>query len=161
MAIPFEPYVLRTRSWWGGLSTRERVLLAVLGGVAAIALMLVLVVKPLQAARAQALADIRTYETLSAGLTAAGGSARPAGPGRSGPVAQILTTTAAGFGLTVQRVEPEAGRTRVVMDGVPYDAAMRWLADLETGGGVTLAEVRIDRGTTPAQVNVQTVVQGE
>ncbi|GGE79755.1 MULTISPECIES: type II secretion system protein GspM [Sphingomonas] len=161
MAIPFEPYVVRGRSWWMDRSPRERVMLAVLGGVAVIALMLVLVVKPLQAARGQALADIRTYETLSAGLVAAGPAVRPAGTARTGPVAQILTTTAAGFGLTVQRVEPEGGRTRVVMDGVPYDATIRWLADLETGGGVTLAELRLDRGTAPGTVNVQLVVQGE
>ncbi|HEX8447162.1 MAG TPA: type II secretion system protein GspM [Sphingomonas sp.] len=160
MAIPFEPHVARVRSWWTARSTRERALLAALGAVAVIALLLVLVVKPLQAARGQALADIRTYETLSAGLTAAGSSARPAAPGRSGPVAQILTTTAAGFGLTVQRVEPEGGQTRVVMDGVPYDAVMRWLADLETGGGVTIAEVRLDRADAAGQVNVQVVVQG-
>ena len=159
MAMPFASHVARARSWWNGLSSREQVLIGVLGAVAVIAALLMLVVKPLQAARAQALADIRTYETLSAGLNA--GGAAPAGPVRSGPVAQILTTTAAGFGLTVQRVEPEAGRTRVVMDGVPYDAVMRWLADLETGGGVTLAEVRIDRGAAAGQVNVQAVVQGE
>lgn len=159
MAIPFEPYVTRGRSWWGGLSLRERMLLGVLGGLAIVAALLVLVVRPLQAAKAQALADIRTYETLSAGLRVAG--VRSAGPVRSGPVAQILTTTAAGFGLAVQRVEPEAGVTRVVMDGVPYDAVMRWLADLETGGGVTLSEVRIDRGAAGGQVNVQAVVQGE
>ena len=157
--VPFAPHVARVQAWWLDRAPRERVLLAVLGVVATLALLIVLVVKPLQAARGQAMADIRTYETLSAGLAASGG--RPAaGPVRSGPVAQILTTTAAGFGLTVQRVEPEGDRTRVVMDAVPYDAVLRWLADLESGGGLTLSEVRLDRGGAAGQVNVQLVVQG-
>jgi general secretion pathway protein M len=160
MTPPFAAQAAQVRGWWQARAPREQVLLAVLGAVALVAALLVLVVKPLQAARAQALTDIRTYEALSAGLATVGPGVQPAAPTRSGPPAQILTTTAAGFGLTVQRVEPEGDRTRLVMDGVPYDAVMRWLADLETGGGLRLTEVRLDRGAAPGQVNVQLVVQG-
>jgi general secretion pathway protein M len=51
---------------------RERMMLGVLGALLLAAVLVFGVIKPLQSARAEALADIRTYETLTARIRAAG-----------------------------------------------------------------------------------------
>ena len=57
-------------------------------------------IKPLQASRAQSIADIRTYETLNARINAADALGAPAGPPpRTGAPADILTQSAQSFGL--------------------------------------------------------------
>ena len=52
--------------WWAGLSLQERVLVGVLATLLGLAVLIYGVVKPLQAARADAIADIRGFETLNA-----------------------------------------------------------------------------------------------
>ena len=54
------PTLARLRDSWAGLSPRERVAVGVLGALLAVALLVYGVVTPLQAARAQALSDIRS-----------------------------------------------------------------------------------------------------
>ena len=154
-----EPYWVRGRGWWLERSERERMLLGGLAAVALVALILTLIVNPLQTARAKALADIRTYETLSASLRAAGPNLAQPGVRRTGSASEIVTTSAASFGLTIQRIEPEEGRTRVVMEQVPYDNVVGWLADLERTSDLTIVEVRLDRGTIGGRVSAQVVVQ--
>lgn len=144
------------RSWWGERSERERILLAALGAVAAVALVLLLIVRPLQAARADALADIRTYETLSARLRAAGpGIGRT--PYGDGSLSAAVTGSAATAGLTVQRLDPEGGQTRVVIADASYDAVVAWLAELDRGG-VRIEEVRIERRPAAGMVGAQVLV---
>ena len=153
--FPIEPYAARGRSWWDARPEREQRLLAILGAIAAIALLIVLVVRPLQAARARALADIRTYETLSAGLRAAGPDiGRRAALGR-GSLSTAVTGSAATAGLTIQRLEPEGGRTRVVIENASYDSIVAWLSELERSGGVRIAEVKLDRRPTAGMVGAQ------
>lgn len=142
--------------WWADRSRREQALLAVLAATALAALLLVGVVRPLQAAQARAAADIRTYDRLAMRLRAPGLAAAS----RHGPPAQIVAQIAAISGLTVQRVEPEGARLRVIFADAPFDAVLRWVAELERSSPLRIGEAQIERSSLGTGVSAQFLVTG-
>ena len=150
-AIVDNPNVVRARDWWVALSRREQWLVGILGGLLVLAVLVYGVVKPLQAARARALADIRTYETLNARLRAAG-TLGPRVPQRTGPAISVVQQSAAGFGLTPQ-LEQTANGARAVLTDAPYDAVMNWMADVARSSAVAATRVEIVRAGAAGRVN--------
>jgi general secretion pathway protein M len=146
------------RDWWQARSSREQILLGLLALLALAALLLVAVVRPLEAARARAAADIRTYDMLAMRL-------RATGPGLAvgmhrGPAAQIVSQTAAANGLTVQRVEPENGRLRVVFADAPFEAVLRWVSEVERTSALRISEAQIERSAQGNGVSAQFLLAG-
>ena len=147
-------YLQRLSAWWDGLSMRERVLVGTLGGLLALVVLVYGVVKPLQAARAQAYADIRTYETLNARLSAAGPNLKVAAPQRSGPPADVVSQSATGMGFTVAASpEPAGAGVAATASAVPYDAALGWIADVERSSTLRATRVSLTRAS-PGRVDV-------
>lgn len=142
-------------SWWAMRSVRERWML---GGLALLLGVLVLVfgiVRPLQAARAQAFQDIRTYETLTARLRAAGPAASSASgqpQPRSGDAMQVVTASSTSFGI-VATVEPVPGTgVRATVADAPYDMVMAWISDMAATSNLKLRRVQMTRRPTPGRV---------
>lgn len=144
--------LIRFDSWWSGLSRREQWLVGGLGGLLALVVLVYGVIKPLQAARADAIADIRTYETLTARIRAAGTltTAQPAR--RQGPPAQVASSAATTFGLVAA---PEAipGGVRVTLADASYDSLMAWLADLGASSDLRVRRISIQQRPTPGRVS--------
>lgn len=150
-----EAAIARFEGWWATLSQRERVLLTVLGVLLAGAVLVFGVVKPLQAARAEAQADIRTYETLSARIRAAG-TLQPQAPGqrRTGSPAEIVQAAAQAQALSVA-VEPAGSGVRAVVIEGEYARVVNWLADVNRSSGLAVTAARIARRPTPGMVEAQ------
>jgi general secretion pathway protein M len=129
--------------WWQARSVREQWLLGILGGVALVALLLVAVVKPLQAARGAALADIRTYQSLATRLRANADAGTAARPMRTGDTAAILSAAAAAQGLAPQIA---ADGTATLADA-PYDATLRWISDVEATSALRLDTLALTPAT--------------
>lgn len=145
----------RFDAWWALRSPRERTMLTVLAVLLAGVVLVYGVIKPLQSARAQAVADIRTYETLSARIRAAGTlSAAPARQ-RAGPPAQQVRESAAALGLAVT-AEEVAGGVRATLAEGNYDSVMAWLAD--TGATTRLRVTRVSLQRRPAAGRVAATV---
>ncbi|WP_044332115.1 type II secretion system protein GspM [Sphingomonas hengshuiensis] len=146
------PVLARFGDWWRGLSQRERVLVAVLGALLVGATLVFGVVKPLQAARAQALADIRTYETLSARIRAAGTLTATKAPRREGAPAKVAGDAAAGLGLVVT---PEAvpGGVRVAIADATYETLLAWIADLAATSDLRVRSLTIQRRPATGRVS--------
>ncbi|TGX54256.1 type II secretion system protein M [Sphingomonas gei] len=144
--------LIRFDSWWSGLSRREQVLVGGLGIVLGLAVLVFGIIKPLQTARADALSDIRTYETLSARIRAAGTLTAARTPRRQGPPAQVATSSATAFGLIVA---PEAipGGIRVTVADASYDSLMAWLADLSGSSDLRVRRIAIQRRPSPGRVS--------
>lgn len=141
----------RLTAWWAGLSRRERIMV---GGLAALLAALALVygvIQPLHAARARALADIRTYDVLKARLRAAGTLAPAGPPPRIGPAATIVTNAATGFGLTIQTEAVPGGVRATIAEG-GYDAVMQWMADLARTSTLAVTQVEMRKGAAPGTV---------
>lgn len=150
--------LIRFDSWWSGLAKRERVLVASLASLLTALVLIFGIIKPIQSARAQAIADIRTYETLNARILAAGTLA-PAAPRRAGPALTVAGTSAASFGL---QVTPEAipGGVRVTIANGSYDSLMAWLADLSVSSDLRVRRVSIQRRPEPGRVSARVDLAG-
>ncbi len=144
--------LIRFDSWWGGLSRREQVMVAGLGVLLGAAILVFGVIKPLQAARADALADIRTYETLSARVRAAGTLTATRAPRRQGPPAQVVSSAATSFGLAVAP-ETIPGGVRVTIADASYDSLLAWLADISGSSDLRVRRLSIQRRPSPGRVS--------
>jgi general secretion pathway protein M len=142
----------RTDSWWQARSPRERMMLAGLAALLAAVVLIYGVVKPIQGARAGALADIRTYETLNARIRAAGtlSSAKP--QRRTGAPEAIATQSAGGFGVALTTA-PIAGGVRATVADASYDSLVHWLADVTTTSDLRIRRVTLQRLGQPGHVS--------
>jgi len=144
--------LIRFDAWWSGRSRREQVML---GGLALFLGALVLVfgvIKPLQAARASALQDIRTYETYTARIRAAGTLSASQPQRRQGSPADVINGSVGSFGLTAT-VAPISGGARATIADGSYDSLMAWLADLSATSSLRIRRVDIQRTATPGRVS--------
>ena len=140
--------------WWSGLSPRERWLVGTLGAILAALVLVFGIVKPLQAARAEALADIRTYETLTARVRAAGvltpQGARP--QQRAGSPAGAVQAAAGDAGITANIVPGGAGLTAQVAEA-SYEAVVGWVADVERTTPLRARRVELRKGGAAGRVS--------
>lgn len=148
-----EAWWLRIELWWGGLSVRERWLVGTLGGLLAALILVFGIIKPLQAARAEALADIRTYETLSARVRAAGVLVTPAQRPqlRAEPPAQAAEAIAREAGLTAAIAPSGTGLTATVAEA-PYEVVVGWIANVERTTPLRARRVELRKGGAPGRV---------
>lgn len=155
MRIVDHVVIVRTTDWWSGLSPRERILVGTLGTMLAIAILIYGIIQPLQASRAQSIADIRTYETLNARINAADSLGPPTGPPpRTGAPGDILTQSAQGFGLQVQ-VEATPGGVRATVPDAAYDSVVNWMADVARTSSLTATRVDLQKRGAPGRVFAQ------
>ncbi|RYY47359.1 MAG: type II secretion system protein M [Sphingomonadales bacterium] len=154
-----EAALLRFDTWWNGLSRRERILVGTLGALLAAAILIYGVVKPIQSARAAALADIRTYETLTARIRAAGTLTATPVQRRTGPPEQVATSAAQASGLAIVP-EAIAGGVRVTVADASYDAFVAWLANLAATSDLRVRQLTIQRRDAPGHVSATVELAG-
>jgi general secretion pathway protein M len=155
----FEPARQKLVGWWQARSRREQWLIGVLGGLLVLWMLLSLIVLPIQRARAEALADIRTYEGLTARLRSAGPiGSQPATAQLAGPPAAILSASAAPFGI-VPVVNAEGSELRVTVADASYESLLRWIAAVEQGSRLRVTAMRLDRRPAPGFVSVSLTVR--
>jgi general secretion pathway protein M len=155
MRIVDHVVIVRTVTWWDGLTPRERILVGTLGALLAVAILVFAIVKPLQASRAQSIADIRTYETLNARITAAAALGPPAGPPpRTGAPGDILTQSAQAFGLQPQ-VEATPTGVRATVADASYDSVVNWMADVARTSSLVATRVDVHKRPAPGRVFAQ------
>lgn len=147
-----EAALARFDNWWQGLTTRERVMIGTLATLLAVVVLVYGVVKPVQAARAQARADIRQAETLMARIRAAGRLEASPAAQASGPPQAIVTAAAATAGLQPTVTQGAGGLTAVLTDA-PYPAIVTWLNDVSRTSTVGVRRVAIQRGATSGRVS--------
>lgn len=139
--------------WWAGLSGRERWMVGTLGVMLGLLLLVFAVVQPLQTARADALADIRTYETLTARVRAAG-TLVPKGsqPQRSGSPTEAAQAAAGEAGIVANIAQSDAGLTAQVADA-PYEGVVGWIANVERTTPLRTRKVELRKGGAPGRVS--------
>lgn len=148
-----EAALARFGGWWSERTPRERRMLAGLALFLGAVLVVYGIVKPIQAARADALARIHSYETLTARIRAAGtlaGQATP--PLRQGPAARLANDAASAAGLVVT-AEPSGAGARVTIRDGRYDAMLGWIAELDRTTDLRVRTIAIDRGSAPGMVH--------
>lgn len=142
----------RTSAWWQARSPRERTMLAGVALVLAAVVLIYGVVKPIQSARAAALADIRTYETLNARIRSAGTLSAVRPQRRTGAPEVIATQSAGAFGVALTTA-PIAGGVRASVADASYESLVRWLADVTTTSDLRVRRVTLQRLGAPGRVS--------
>ena len=150
-----EAGLARFDAWWHERAPRERVLLIVMAVLIAAVVLVFGIVKPLQAARASALADIRSYETATARLRAIGapqpGAAAPGQPPapsarrRTGTPEGVITAAGTGFGLA-PAIQQVPGGHRVTLTDAPYDKLVSFVGDLAATSPYRVTRASLTRG---------------
>jgi general secretion pathway protein M len=155
----------RFRAWWGALAPREQRVL----GVGAVALTLILLYllafEPFVQARRermQALEDARalavTLETLAVEVQRQRGAGGGAILGANQSLLSIVDQSRRASSLTKppSRLQPEGDAiVRIWLEDVPFDALLRWLADLQLRYGVRVDTADIERESGPGLVNAR------
>lgn len=147
-----EAAMARLGNWWNGLSPRERVLVGTLGTLLGLAILVYGIVKPIQAERADARADIRQFETLNARIRAAGTLPAAQPPAASGPPEMIVSTAATRVGLAAPAVAIPGGARASVTDA-PYETVVRWLDEVTRTSTLGATRVSIVRGAAAGRVS--------
>lgn len=145
--------VLRLQTWWNGLAPRERALLGTLGLILGGLVLVFGIVKPLQGARADAIADIRSHETLAARVRAAGTLVAPGTQPKlaDGPPIEAAQAAASAAGLSVTLTPGGAGVTGQVAEG-SYEAVIGWIAAVERTTVLRARRVDMTKGGAPGRV---------
>jgi|GEM_PF-1147152 len=161
IAMPaLHPAWHRSRAWWAIRSTREQVLIGGLAAVAIFTLFLLVVIVPLRAIRQADFDDLHTIALLEARLRAGGTNTGQSATMRHGTPSAILTDSAAAARLSIERIEPEGGNTRVVLGDASFEQVMHWIAGVEATSRLRVDQAQIDRKGGPGIVRATFVVTG-
>ena len=148
--------------WWSLRSRRERIVIVLVGGIVAIALLWSFVWQPLQrdserlarelVDQRAALAEARRQADEIAGL------ARNASAPPSGDVPAAIDGALASQGLksaagSIERLDGE--RWRVTFDAIAFDALTALVSALQRDAGVRAAEVSVTARVEPGQVRAE------
>ncbi len=154
------------KAWWLGLQERERRLLTVLGVLAAALLWWLMLLRPLEAARAIAQAAVATLTQqrgeARAQADAILASRQSAAPRPVRSLFALIDSSARDAGLmnAQTRIEPLAeNRVRVVMDATDFDRLSTWLETLDRDEGIDISEWSVDRALVPGVVNATMTLQ--
>ncbi|MGH8442211.1 MAG: type II secretion system protein GspM [Nevskiaceae bacterium] len=157
------PNLQRLRDRWSALEERERRMLA--GGAVFLGLVVLYlgIWEPLANASRQQQVDLVAARALAVQLetlaaSASDGSTPSAGAGQSLLAIVDQTRQASAITKPPTRLQPEGeGDTvvRIWLDDVPYDALVRWLAELQSRYGVRVADADMERESGPGLVNAR------
>lgn len=155
---------------WSALGDRDRRVLGFGGAALAVILAWMLVWEPLATARAgreAALADARALatqlEVLAAELQRGGArSGAVQGAGQSLLAIVDQSRRASTIQRPPSRMQPEGENTvRLWLEGVPYDALVRWLNELQVRYGVRVDSADLERKGAPGLVDARlTLMRG-
>lgn len=153
------------KTWWQGLSDRDRRVLSVGAVLAALLLLYALAWLPLdrsrEALRVQAAALDASYRWMRAAAPEvqrlrAGGAGQQAQDGRSLLARADAGARESGLGTALLRVEPVAeGQVRMVFQQVGFDALMAWLEQFSSSQGLRVSEFNVQTTGASGQVDAR------
>ncbi len=148
--------------WYSGRERREQIILGV-GAVIVASTLLYLILwetmvraHTLRAEQLDAARDLATKLEVLAGRPEARASGNGASRGLSLLSAVDQSAKSGVLNKPLTRLQPEGDtEVRVWLDGVSFDALMRWTAQLRLNDGILVKTAQIDKGTSSGTVNAQ------
>lgn len=152
------------QEWFRSLAPRERLLVSVGGVVVAITVLYLGIWEPLSKAHSKREMDLAAAQGLAQRLEViaatvqksqvSGGAAIDTAASLLSTVDQVSKTGTLGKPLT--RIQPEGDHeVKVWIDGVSFEALVRWISELEGHYGISIQTADLDRDTLPGQVNAR------
>lgn len=151
------------RDWLAGLAPRERNLVYLAGGLAAIALAYLVLVLPLTTAAArrearieQKTADLAWMRQVAPQVAAAAATVGGAAAGSEESLVVLVDRTGreAGIGSAIRDQSPSGDLgLRLRLESASFDVLVAWLASLQQQYGVRVDAATIDAAGAPGLVN--------
>jgi general secretion pathway protein M len=153
------------RDWLAGLAPRERNLVYVAGGLAAVALAYLVLVLPLTTAAArrearieQKTADLAWMRQVAPQVAAAAAAAAVGGAAAGSEESLVVlvdrTGREAGIGSAIRDQSPSGDLgLRLRLESASFDVLVAWLASLQQQYGVRVDAATIDAAGAPGLVN--------
>ncbi|MFN3311976.1 MAG: type II secretion system protein GspM [Hyphomonas sp.] len=145
--------------WITDRTPRERLMLSVMAGLLAVWVVYALVWQPINDRRGALNDRIDRYATALVLLHSAPMVPVPVAQTDSRPVATILTESAAAFGLSILRLEPEGTGARLVLQETPFETVIQWIDALESQNALRLTLLEMTRRPAPGVVTATLSVQ--
>lgn len=148
------------KQWFNGLARRER-RFVIVGGVAALVIVLLMAVLPLQHSAAALEQRVATKRADLAWMRSVAPTLAGAGPMSDTPLtAESLVVTVdrtareANLGEALARSEPAGqGGQRVQLNAARFDVLVAWLARLRQQHGIRVVAATVERTEQPGLVN--------
>jgi general secretion pathway protein M len=151
------------KEWFEQLEQRERLLVAIAGALVIIALIVLLIIRPISSRTSRGLESVDDKRAL---LTELEQVAQRVGPqGGSAPLANGTstdslvvvvdqTTRSAGLAAYLKRNQPDgADSIRLRFENAPFDTIVTWLAELQVNFSMSATSANIDMAAEPGRVN--------
>jgi general secretion pathway protein M len=155
------------RAWFEQLAPRERLLVAVAGGVIVLAVIIMAGVRPVMSQskrghelvedKRELLAELREVAARLGPQRGAAAAAR--GSTQSLVLVIDQTTRSSGLAQHLKRNQPDgADSIRLRFENAPFDNLVTWLSTLQNQHGMSVTSANIDASPQPGRVNCNLTV---
>lgn len=151
------------KEWFEQLEQRERLLVAIAGALVIIALVVILIIRPIsgQTSRGLELVDekqalLTELEQVAQRIGPQGGNASSVNTANADSLVVVVdqTTRSAGLAPYLKRNQPDgANSIRLRFENAPFDTIVEWLAELQVNFGMSATSANIDMAADPGRVN--------
>ena len=158
-------FLAQLQDWFRGLAPRERLLVSVGSVVVAITVLYLGIWEPLNKAHTRREADLAASRALAQRLEVIAAAVQSAHANGGGPAvntsASLLSAVDQAsktptLGKPLSRIQPEGdNEVRVWIDGVSFEALIRWINELESRYGIGIQSADMDKDSLPGQVNAR------
>ncbi|KKO44603.1 type II secretory pathway protein [Arsukibacterium ikkense] len=149
------------QNWWAGLAAREQRLVSVAAVVLGIGALYWFIWQPLhqsivtkKVALTQAQLQLAQLQQALPQLRQASASQTRVG----GSLAQIVSNSSRSFNIRVSRMQPQNDQLQLVLEDVPFEQLLRWLAQLQSTNGVKLVSLDVANTDSSGIVRVRRMV---
>ncbi len=149
------------QNWWAGLAAREQRLVSIAAVVLGIGAFYWFIWQPLhqgvaskQAALTQAQLQLAQLQQALPQLQQASASQGRVG----GSLAQIVSNSSRSYNIRVSRMQPQNDQLQLVLEDVPFEQLLRWLAQLQATNGVKLISLDVANTDSSGIVRVRRMV---
>jgi len=151
------------KEWFEQLEQRERLLVAMAGVLVSIALVVLLIIRPISSQTSRGLervADKRALltelEQVAERIGPQGGGISPLTGANTDSLVVVVdqTTRSAGLATYLKRNQPDgANSIRLRFENAPFDSIVEWLAELQVNFSMSATSANIDMAAEPGRVN--------
>ncbi|MDX1539305.1 type II secretion system protein M [Arsukibacterium sp.] len=149
------------QNWWGGLAAREQRLVSVAAVVLGVGALYWLIWQPIQQGHASKQAALNQAQLQLAKLQQALPQLQQAASSQSrvgGSLAQIVSNSSRTYNIQVSRMQPQNEQLQLVLEDVPFEQLLRWLAQLQSANGVRLVSLDVANTDRSGIVRVRRMV---
>ncbi|MGB1091068.1 MAG: type II secretion system protein GspM [Oceanobacter sp.] len=150
------PQILAANQWYSALSSRDQLVVRVVGWAVIAALVFLLIFAPLIKANQQHERSVakrqQVYNLIAENAHRFGGAS---GTIAEGPILPLVSGKAQKHGLKLDRYEMDGKGVRVWLDAVAFDQFIAWAEELQSKHTIRVSQITVDATDSLGRVDVR------